>query len=154
MKLQILILGLLISSNALAINGTGILNINLTPSCTIQNATINLGDYTPDVSKAMSAQINHECSTGVQYTISVSKSTQMSGTTRHLKSIDSNNNDTFQYNLYKNSAKEHWGDSVSDRISEIGTGENKTSTVFIEAISGQFITPGVYKETLTMTLTY
>lgn len=78
----------------------------------------------------------------------------MTGNVRHLSSVNSGNSDTFQYSLYKNSAKEHWGDTLADSILDVGIGENKTSTIYVEANKGQFITPGIYKETLTMTLTY
>lgn len=154
MKFKLLALGLLFSTSAFAVTGTGMINIQLQPSCTIENAVVDLGNYTPETARVIAAPIKHECSTGVTYKIKVSDSNQMNGNIRHLPNVDNNVNDTFQYQLYKNSAKEHWGNADSDSIIHTGTGNLETSQIFIETLPNQFITPGVYKDTLRMTLTY
>lgn len=155
MKLKIVALSFaMLSPNAFSMNGTGIINIDIKPSCSIENSIVDLGDYTPNDSRVISAPIRHECSTGVSYKINISPSDKMTGDVRHLKSTTNGVNDTFQYYLYKNSSKEHWGNSDNSAIKFTGTGDIETSNIFIETIPGQYITPGVYKDTLTMTLSY
>jgi spore coat protein U-like protein len=60
------------------------------------------------------------------------------------------------YHLYSDSGHTvNWGNTVgTDTVSMTGSGVAQTLTVYGQVPAGQFVTPGSYSDTITVTLTY
>ncbi len=154
---------------AIAATATGNLtvNANVVANCQVTNLTINLGNYDPLVSNALTpldqqGALSIKCTKGVQATsIDLNAGSNSSGTTRRMKITSGT--DLLQYELYKNSGRSSiWGSgSVSGVVPDVSTSYttdlkagSQPINIYGRVPAGQDISIGSYTDTVTITINY
>jgi len=139
-------------------------NGSLPVSATVSNtcafgtiSTLDFGAYDPSVAHAstgshLDAQTTFAltCTDGASITIGLDNGTHASGGERFL---DSGGN-KLRYVLYSNAARTTAWDSITNLVSDTGTGSSKTYTVYGRIEKGQTAPVGSYSDTVSIKVNY
>jgi spore coat protein U-like protein len=123
-------------------------------TCTISATNLAFGSYTGALTNATST-ISVTCTNTTGYNVGLDAGTS-TGATVTTRKMTGPAGATLAYALYQDSAHTvNWGNTVgTDTVSGMGNGSAQTLTVYGQVPAGQFVTPGAYTDTITVTITY
>jgi len=130
--------------------------VTIAASCTINSAsTLDFGSQgvlTANVDQT--STLNIQCTNSTPYTIGLNAGTG-SGATVATRKMTSGGN-TVNYSLYSDSARNTvWGDSVgTNTVAALGNGASQTYTVYGRVPAQTTPAPGIYTDTVTVTVAY
>lgn len=126
-------------------------NAQLSPSCTIsaQNVDFSFSPTTTATALRKNSSVIMTCSNALSYTMNVSSGS--SGLVSD-RTMTSSNGDILHYNFYSNAAANP--PNYANNYAVIGTGSSMTYTLFGKLFTNQFVSPGTYSDSLTVTLNY
>jgi spore coat protein U-like protein len=123
-------------------------------TCTVASTDLAFGNYTA-VQADQTSTITVTCTNSTPYTVALGAGTFASATptTRRMTGPAGA---TLAYSLYRDAARTlNWGQTVgTDTASGTGNGAAQAITVYGRIAAGQFVAPGAYADTITVTLTY
>ena len=127
---------------------------NVQVTCYISATNLNFGAYTGtqvDVTSTLSAL----CSPGTPYSVGLSAGTS-TGATVTSRKMTGPGTELLAYSLSQDAGHSiNWGDTVgTDTESGTGNGTIQTLTVYGKLPQAQFLGPGAYSDTITVTLTF
>lgn len=134
-----------------------IVSASVSNACRITLATdLNFGNTgSLTANRNQTSAIVVRCPTGTEWRLGLSNGNHASGTMRRMRSASGQ---YVAYELYRDSARtQRWGNTVdSDTTSGTGQGESTaiTQTVYGQVPAQPTATPGLYSDTVTVTLTY
>ena len=121
--------------------------------CTIVAGPLAFGNYSNVVLNA-SATLSVACTVSSPYNVSldVGSGNGATITTRRM----TNGASTLQYRLFSDAARSvNIGQTIgTDTISGTGNGLTQTLTIYGQILPNQLVTPGIYSDTVTATITY
>ncbi len=144
-----------------SISGTGITTVTaqfsvtatIVKDCTVSATNLAFGNYTGAVNNSTST-VSVTCTSGTAYTVGLSAglATGATVTTRKMQ----NGSALLNYGLFSNSGHTtNWGDtSATNWVSGTGTGSAKGITVYGQIPAAQYVKPGSYTDTITVSVTY
>lgn len=126
---------------------------NVAASCSFEvPANVDVGQYNPTAESTMAVDFKLTCSNTVAYDIGIDKGLNGADvTTRQLKSAD---NELLNYSLKLQAENTNWGDTAGSLKTGVGNGALETFSGVVTIPSGQFVKPGTFTDTVTVTLTY
>jgi spore coat protein U-like protein len=153
------ILGLLVIAPAIpeAANLTTNLQVSLTvvPSCSDVSVTpLNFGSIAQGGNTTATSTVSVTCGNGVPYTILAGFGHTETAAGRQMWLNDTDSSQVALYNLYRDSNRTQiWsGMAWGGPFSGTGTGSAQTYTAYASATSGPV--PGLYQDTVNITLTF
>jgi spore coat protein U-like protein len=121
--------------------------------CTVSATNLAFGNYTGGVSNSTST-VSVTCTSGTTYTVGLSAglATGATVTTRKMQ----NGSALLNYGLYSNSGHTtNWGNtSATNWVSGTGSGSAQGITVYGQIPAAQYVKPGSYTDTITVSVTY
>ncbi len=143
---------------ALAATATGTLGVSITiaSSCTVVSATaINFGSVAAigaNIDQTSTLTVN--CSSTTPYTIALSAGGGTGATVAVRKMMNGAN--FVNYTLYRDAARTQlWGVTTgTDTVAGTGTGANQVLTIYGRVPAQAVPPPGVYNDTVNITITY
>jgi spore coat protein U-like protein len=127
---------------------------NTLPTCSVSASNLNFGNYSRlqvDGTTTLSAT----CTLDAGYNLGLDQGTS-TGATVTTRKMTGPASALLGYSLFRDSARTlNWGDSVgTDTVASTGTGLAQTFTVFGRIPASQSAAPGMYTDTITVTLTF
>jgi spore coat protein U-like protein len=126
-------------------------------SCSVTSATaLDFGTATLlSAAVDQTTTLNVECSQTTPYNVGLNAGTTAGGTTATRK-LTAGGAQTIDYALYRDAARTQlWGDTIgTDTLTSVGTGASQNITVYGRAPAQTTPAPGVYTDTVTVTVTY
>ncbi len=144
-----------------SISGSGIttataqfsVTATIVKDCTVSAGNLIFGNYTGAVKTATSS-VSVTCTSGTTYTVGLSAGLASGATvtTRQMQSGSA----LLNYGLFTNSGHTiNWGNtSGTNWVSGTGTGSAKAITVYGQIPAAQYVKPGSYTDTITVSVTY
>lgn len=144
-----------------SISGTGIttataqfsVTATIVKDCTVSATNLAFGNYTGAVNISTST-VSVKCTSGTTYTVGLSAgmATGATVTTRQMQ----NGSALLKYGLFSNSGHTtNWGNSsATNWVSGTGNGASQPITVFGQIPATQYVKPGSYADTITVSVTY
>ncbi|MEQ1439342.1 spore coat U domain-containing protein [Fontimonas sp. SYSU GA230001] len=145
-----------LSATAATAPGTLAVSATVLNVCTVAALPLAFGSFSPSGSATDStATITVLCTTGTAYRILLGQGTYGSSVTNR-KMKDTVSGDMLSYALYSNAGySNNWGETIgTDTVAGTGTGLNVTHTVYGRIAPSQYVTPGVYTDTVAITVDY
>lgn len=160
-KLTLFIIAILTYQHAISANISANFQVTATlqATCLLSVTNLNFGVFnSTNTSKTITGTWSATCSNGLAYTMGISSGVSGDPENRIMSSNDSNNNDKLIYtisdSIFFNPVIGEKNEGNVKTISGTGNGA-KQDTIFYGLLKGpQFVTPGVYSESLSMTLTF
>jgi spore coat protein U-like protein len=123
-------------------------------TCTVSATPLAFGTYAGVLINSTST-ISATCTNTTPYKVGLNAGTA-TGATVANRSMTGPSASLLHYHLYSDSGHTiNWGNTVgTDTVSMTGSGVAQTLTVYGQVPAGQFVTPGSYSDTITVTLTY
>jgi spore coat protein U-like protein len=123
-------------------------------TCNVTAQNLNFGAYA-GVELDISTTLTATCSSGTPYSVGLSAGTS-TGATVTARKMTGPGADPLAYSLSQDAAHSiNWGDTIgTDTVPGTGNGLGQTLTVFGRVPAGQFVGPGAYTDTITVTLTF
>jgi spore coat protein U-like protein len=123
--------------------------------CTVSATSMAFGNYSSTAVLDASTSVGVTCTNGTSYTVGLDNGTT-SGATSATRLMAGGGSDTLGYSLYKDSARSSvWGNSVgSNTTAGTGSGSLQSLTVYGRVPASQFVAPGAYTDTVTVTVSY
>jgi spore coat protein U-like protein len=149
-------LALLTSLPAAATTATNTFAVTATvqATCLVSATGMAFGTYNGAVANSTST-VSVTCSNTTTYNVGFSAglATAATVTTRKMTGPASA---LLSYGLYSNSGyTANWGQTIgTDTIAGTGNGSAQALTVYGEVAAGQYVAPGAYTDTITVTVTY
>ncbi len=142
------------SSRAATTTATFNVTADVQTTCNITATNLNFGPYS-GVEIDSTTILSATCSNGTPYTVGLNAGTS-TGATVTTRKMTGPGTDLLAYGLFQDAAHSvNWGDTVgTDTESGTGTGAVQTLTVFGRLPGSQFVGPGAYSDTITVTLTF
>ena len=142
------------AAQAATTTSTFTVTANVQTTCFVQSNNLNFGAYTGpelDITTTLSAL----CSPGTPYSIGLNAGTS-TGATVTSRKMTGPGSELLAYGLFQDSGHTiNWGDTVgTDTKSGTGDGAIQSFTVYGKLPQAQFIGPGAYSDTITVTLTF
>lgn len=126
-------------------------------SATSVSATrLDFGAFSPTMSMNTAAQITVTATQGTTYDIQIGPGNGGQPGTRAMKPVSGSADSVLEYDVYRDAGRSsRWGSTVgTDTVSGSGTGQAQTYPVYGRIPPGQWIAPGDYGDTLTVTIVY
>jgi spore coat protein U-like protein len=122
--------------------------------CTVSATNLAFGNYTGTLNSSTST-VSVTCTSGTTYTVGLGAG-QASGATVTNRSMTGPASALLKYNLYNNSGHTtNWGDtSATNWVSGTGNGSAQALTVYGQIPAAQYVTPGSYSDTITVSVSY
>ncbi|MFC3125039.1 spore coat U domain-containing protein [Pseudoroseomonas globiformis] len=122
--------------------------------CAVTATNLAFGDYTPTEAKDGQAELQVLCTTNTPFNVALNLGTATTAAARVMAGTVAGS--TLNYALYRNSGRtDVWGDAAgTDTFSGTGTGTTQTIPVYGRIPANQRPQPGLYTDTVTVTLTY
>jgi spore coat protein U-like protein len=121
--------------------------------CTVSATSLTFGNYTGAVNSAQSA-VTVTCTNSTTYTVGLGTglATGATVTTRQMQ----NGSALLSYGLFSNATwATNWGNtSGTNWVSGTGNGTGQALNVYGQIPAGQYVTPGSYTDTISVTVTY
>jgi len=123
--------------------------------CTVAALPLAFGNYSSTANSDTSTTVSVVCTNGTSYNVGLDNGTTTGATTAARLMAGSGGN-TLTYSLFKDASRTTvWGNTIgTNTTTGTGNGLLQTLTVFGRVPSGQFVAPGGYTDTVTVTLTY
>jgi spore coat protein U-like protein len=123
-------------------------------NCTISASNLNFGGYIGNQLDGTTT-LRATCTAGEGYEIGLSAGTSVGATTT-TRAMTGPGGATLAYGLFQDSDRTiNWGDILdTDTVSAIGTGTSQSFTVFGRIPAGPNLAPGLYQDTITVTLSF
>jgi spore coat protein U-like protein len=133
--------------------------MTVVPSCSISTTGINFGIYSSSNGTNSTGTITSNCTleTAYEITIAPNQNNNWSEYYSQGSRVLRDGENKLMYELYKDPSQTLiLGDGYSNgtKISLVGTGQDQYTTVYGKIPAGQRPTPGIYSDSLTVTLTY
>jgi spore coat protein U-like protein len=125
--------------------------------CTVGALPLAFGNYSPGANSTANTSVTVLCTSGTAYNVGLDGGTGTGASvTNRLMTGVVNTSATLAYQLYSNSGLSTvWGNTVgTNTVTGTGNGLLQTLTVYGKVASGQSVAPGLYQDTVTVTLTY
>jgi spore coat protein U-like protein len=146
----------LVCSPAVAATATNTFGVTVMvqAACTVSATTLSFGSYTGRVATATSA-VQVTCTNSTPYNVGLS-SGLAPGATVTARKMAGPGSGLLSYSLFSDSSRAvKWGQTVgSDTVAGAGNDALQALTVYGQAAAGQFVGPGTYSDTITVTVTY
>lgn len=123
--------------------------------CMVSAANLSFGAYDPLAADlTATTTIDVTCTASTTYDIGLNLGTG-AGATLALRRM-SNGGNTLNYVLYQNPGLTTlWGETVAtNTLAGVGDGTEQSITVYGVIPAGQMVTPAIYSDTITVTVTY
>lgn len=141
---------------AAASTATGTMAVSATVAtlCTVTALPLAFGTYSAAQTDAATT-LAVLCTNGTSYNIGMDAGTG-AGATTASRLMTGTSGATLAYALYSNAGRStNWGSTVgTDTLAGTGTGLPQTVNVYGRIAAGQYPAPGIYTDTVTVTLTY
>ena len=123
-------------------------------TCTVSATSLVFGNYVGALLNSTST-ISATCTNTTPYKIGLNAGTA-TGATVTNRSMTGPAGSLLHYSLFSDSGHTtNWGNTLgTDTVSKTGTGAVQILTVYGQVPAGQYVTPGNYADTITVTLTY
>ena len=140
---------------------TFIVSATVLKVCTVTATNLGFGNYTPGSGAiAATSTVGVNCSNSTAYTVDLNVGSTSGGT--FAQRLLANGANTLQYNLYTNNTHTTiWGDTTGGTSDQSGTGAGlgtvQNFTVYgnlPDSATNQGAVPGVYTDTITVTVAY
>jgi spore coat protein U-like protein len=124
------------------------------PSCTVSATSLAFGAYAGALLSSTST-ISATCTNTTPYNIGLNAGTA-TGATVTNRSMTGPAASLLHYKLFSDSGHTtNWGNTVgTNTVPKTGSGAVQTLTIYGQVPAGQYVTPGGYADTITVTLTY
>ncbi len=122
--------------------------------CIVAATALAFGNYSGTLINATST-ISATCTKTTAYNVGLNAGTGTGATVTNRK-MTAPSLSTLNYSLFRDAARTmNWGNTVgTDTVPGSGSGTAQTLTVYGRIPAGQYVTPGSYTDTITVTLTY
>jgi spore coat protein U domain-containing protein, fimbrial subunit CupE1/2/3/6 len=143
-----------------SISGTGIttataqfsVTATIVKNCTVSATNLAFGNYTGALNSSTST-VSVTCTSTTPYTVGLSAGLA-TGATVTSRSMQ-NGSALLHYSLYSNSGHTtNWGNSSGSWVSGTGNGAAQPLTVYGQIPAAQYVKPGSYTDTITVSVTY
>jgi spore coat protein U-like protein len=123
-------------------------------NCTVSAAPLTFGTYSGTQLSATST-ISTTCTNTTAYNVGLSAGTA-TGATVTTRKMTGPSSSVLSYKLSSDSGNTiNWGNTIgTNTVSRTGTGAVQSLTVYGQVSAGQYVAPGSYSDTITVTLTY
>jgi spore coat protein U-like protein len=123
-------------------------------TCTVSATSLAFGSYSGALLSSTST-ISATCTNTTPYNIGLNAGTA-SGATVANRSMTGPSASLLHYKLFSDSGyTKNWGVTIgTDTVAKTGTGAVQAVTVYGQTPAGQYVRPGSYTDTITVTLTY
>ncbi len=130
------------------------INAAVYANCKVSATSLAFGNYAGAVLNSTST-ITATCTKTTPYNIGLNAGTA-TGATVTTRKMTGPSSAKLSYSLFRDSGhSQNWGNTVgTDTVSGTGTGVAQSITVYGSIPAGQYVTPGSYSDTITVTLTY
>jgi outer membrane usher protein len=117
-------------------------------ACTITWTNLSFGTYTGTLLTGTSYG-TVRCSLGQQWTIGLNAGSG-AGATETVRKMTGPGGVELSYQIFQDAARTiNWGDTQNvDEVTGTGTGFNQTVNVYAQVLTGQYVTPGTYTDTI------
>jgi spore coat protein U-like protein len=120
--------------------------------CTVSTGNLSFGTYNGTAAAPTTATVSLTCTNSTAWSVALDAGTTSGGTEAVRKLANGAN--TLNYTISSDAGHTtNWGTS-SGAQTGAGNGSAQTLTAYGNIASGQFVTPGSYTDTVTVTLTY
>lgn len=126
---------------------------SISPVCSVSTTALAFGSYVPTAASLGTGTVTVTCTNTAPYQISLSGGANADVTTRRMAF----GAERLSYMLYSNAARTTlWGDGTTfgGKVSATGTGGAQVRTVYGTIPAGQSPTPGIYSDTVLVTVEY
>jgi spore coat protein U-like protein len=123
-------------------------------TCTVSATNLAFGTYTAAVANATST-VSVTCTNTTPYNVGLNAGTA-TGATVTTRKMTGPSSATLNYGLFQDSGyTQNWGNTVgTDTVSGTGNGSAQNLTVYGQVPAGQYVQPGSYSDTITVTVSY
>lgn len=121
--------------------------------CTVSATALAFGNYTGAVNTNTST-VSVTCTKSTTYTVGLNPGTATGATVATRQMVNGAN--TLGYGLYSDATwTTNWGNTAATNwVSGTGTGAAQPLTVYGQIAAAQYVTPGTYNDTITVSVTY
>lgn len=131
----------------------------VTSACTVAGNTLNFGNAINPVAGApvdATTTLSVECTATTGFTVALNAGANAGGGNQVNSRVLRSGANALPYQLYLNAARTSvWGDGVGSSVySGTGTGQTQVLTVYGRLPSLTGVSPGVYTDTVTITVSY
>lgn len=124
-------------------------------TCTVAVLPINFGTINSNSQNLQSTTLIATCTKGTAFTVALSSGMSNDFSNRYMTLTD--DSDQLKYNIYFDNLYSNIlgdGSANTSTINDIGTGNDQTFTLFGKIPTGQFVSPGIYSDLISVTLSY
>lgn len=123
-------------------------------TCTVSASPLAFNTYTGSQVDATTT-MEVTCTNTTEYDVGSNAGGGSGATVSARKMTDAGTN-TLGYALFSNAGRTaNWGNTVdTDTVAATGNGSAQTHTVYARIAGAQYVTPGTYNDTITVTVTY
>ncbi len=141
-------------SQASTATGTIAVSATVLAFCTVTGTAVAFGNYSSS-QLDQSGSIGVVCTNGTTYTVALDAGSG-TGATVATRKMTGTSGSTLNYTLYKDSGRSSvWGQTTgTDTVAGTGSGSLQSLNVYGRIAGAQYPGPGVYTDTVTVTLTY
>ena len=149
-----LLFGLPLASSAAVVTSTFTVTADVQTTCHVEADNLHFGDY-EGLEIDATTTLTATCSTGTPYTVGLNAGTS-TGATVTTRKMTGPTAELLAYTLSQDAARSvNWGDTTgTDTVPGAGTGAAQPLTVFGRVPASQFLAPGAFSDTITVTLTF
>ncbi len=124
------------------------------PFCMVTATPMSFGSYASTAILTTTATITATCTMGTTYNIGLNQGTGAGATV--AARLMTNGGNTLTYSIYEQAADTTvWGNTIgTNTATGAGTGLPQVFTAYGEIPASQYVAPGSYTDTVTVTLTY
>jgi spore coat protein U-like protein len=123
-------------------------------ACTVSATNLAFGNYTGAVNTSTST-VSVNCGSGTPYTVGLNAGLA-TGATVTNRSMTGPGSTLLHYSLFSNSGHTtNWGNtSGTNWVNGTGSGAAQPLSVYGQILAAQYVTPGSYTDTITVSVTY
>jgi len=134
--------------------GTMTSRLVINPNCSITANALDFGSVTGTGSVTASSNLSATCTLNAAYAIALDGGTVNGDVNARRLKLDAGA-ETIEYQLYRDSARTLiWGDTPGMTVAGTGSGTTQSIPVFGEVLTQGVKPPGVYRDTITATITF
>jgi len=139
---------------ATTVTATFLVSTSVAATCTVSTTPLSFGSYTGVLSQA-TASGTFTCTNTTPYNVSLSAGTS-AGATVTARKMTGPAGALLAYQLFSDTGRTvNWGQTIgTDTVAMTANGLGQTLTVYGQIPAGQYFAPGVYSDTITVTVTY